>query len=139
MPLGQYTPGQALVEAPTVFDTFTTFNRGVKAGTGFGAPTIAAGAGAGAGTLSSIRGTDFAGNFVINVAAAGSGAGTLATVTFANQLAVAPSSVVVSASDNTGTAALAAGAQTLAATGFAIVTAAPVAVHFYTVSYTVIQ
>lgn len=139
MPTGQYFPGQILVEAPTTFDNFTTFNRGVKAGTGWGSPTIGVGAGAGAGTVGTHTGTDFAGNFNIQVATSGSGAGTLATVTFANQLASVPSSVVVNVADTTGATTIAAGANSLATTGFSVITAAPVAIHVYNVSYTVIQ
>ncbi len=139
MPTGQFTPGQTLIEAQTVFDNFTIFNRGVKAGTGFGSPTIGlvtAGAGTGA-SVSSQRGTDFAGAFTVT-AGTGPIGGTLCTVTFANQLSAVPTSVICDVTDNAATA-VSAGPNALAATGFAFVVGSLTLSHTYTCTYMVIQ
>lgn len=141
MPLGQFTPGQTLVEALTVFDNFTTFNRGIKAGSGFGTPTVsvvavAAGAGTGA-TVTSQRGSDFAGAFTIT-GGTGSTGGTVANLTFASQLPIVPTSVVVDITDNNGTA-VSSGPNALATTGFAFVSGSLTLNHTYTCTYLVIQ
>ncbi len=140
MPLGQFTPGQALVEASTVFDNFTAFNRGIKAGTGFGAPTVAGGTAAGAGAaISGQRGTDFAGAFVVTAGTAPS-PGTIATVTFANQLAVTPTSVIVNVQNQTGATALPAAPSAVATTGFGVEAGATfTATQVLNVTYLVIQ
>lgn len=141
MPLGQFVPGTELKEAPVVFDSSATFNRGIKAGTGFGTPStsvVLANAGSNA-TINLLRGTDFAGTLQLTAGTAGISAGTQATLTFASQLASAPSSVVVDLVDNAGGAPLSVGAGSISASGFSILTAATTASHVYTITYVVVQ
>ncbi len=140
MPLGQFTPGQTLVVAPMTFDTTTSFNRGVKAGTGWGTPTIAAFTNAGGGAaISGQRGTDFAGSFILTAGTTPS-AGTVATVVFANQLAAVPTSVVVNVQNQTTALALVGAPGSIAVTGFGIVTSAINALsNVVNISYVVIQ
>ncbi len=142
MPLNQFISGQSLEEAQYVFDTFTTFNRGMKSGrTAFGAPTVATGVGAGTAggaVIGTVTGSDFAANFTVT-AGTTPAVGTLATVTYGTPLGAFPSGVIVNVSDNAGTA-LTTGAGSLTANGFSIVTTqSPTLNHVYTVNYLVIQ
>lgn len=145
-------PGTRLVASATVFDGPVTFTSGAPVTTqgtttlqslsGNGpVPTpaaVAAGAGTGS-SVASFKGHDLGGSFVLTTAGTPA-AGPVATITFGTPLPAAPVSVVVTATDTTGspilTTTMSAGA--LATTGFSIVAGALTAAHTYLISYVVV-
>jgi hypothetical protein len=143
MPIGPLAAGTDLVAAPVTFDVATPLNRGWKAGTVYGAPSVTVGgaliAGTGA-TVGAVTGSDFGGRFAVTGGTGSTGGGTLATVSFGTPLGAVPSSVVVNASDNAGSNAISVGSNNLSTTGFAIVSGAAITLaHVYTVTYMTIQ
>ena len=148
MPLGQFTQGQTLVEAQTVFDSFpVVLNRGLKADQTnlYGKPTVtlnatATGAGTGA-TVTNQIGSDFAGRFTLTGGTAPA-AGSIATVAFATPLGAAPSCVILNLADNilaANVAPLACAASGISSSGFTIDAGQLVVAHTYTLNYFVIQ
>lgn len=99
-------------------------------------PTNSAGT---ASTVTSVKGTDRAGSFVLTTSTTSLAAGQQVLVRFAQPYAAIPSAVIVTAVDTTDvTASLTVGANAVTAAGFDIVGTLPVTGKAYTIHYLVI-
>jgi hypothetical protein len=104
-----------------------------------GTPTVATAAGAGStASISSQKGHDLGGSFVLASAGTGQAQGVVATVTFAQLLNASPASVIVDCVDTTATAPINLGAASLTASGFSVIGPALTAAHNYLICYQVI-
>jgi len=135
---GSNLPGVKVTAAPSLFAQRVTLTGGLAAG-GY-VPTVAILAGAGTvGSISGQAGYDMAGNFVLTAGTAALNGGSLASVTFGQQLDVAPVAVQVNAAYTTGSTGLAVGAASLTKSGFTVTGPAPASGAAYLISYLVIR
>jgi len=103
-------------------------------------PTVTIGAGAGTvGSVSGVTGYDQAASFTLVAGTANIQAGTLATVTFGQQMDVAPVAAIVSMYAPAGTLGIAVGAFGLSKSGFSIGGQAPASGVSYTVNWFVVR
>lgn len=98
-------------------------------------PTTGAGSTA---TVTAVAASDNYGTFTINSAGTGQAAGAAAFVAFANPYGKAPATVLVTVTTAAGTAAIAAQATSVTASGFNVTTGILTAATAYTVSYQVL-
>lgn len=100
--------------------------------------TIAPGAGT-VGSIVGVTGYDHAANFRLVSGSASILAGTLATVTFGQQLDVAPLAVLVNMVNPAGTLGIAVGACSASASGFSIAGQVPISAGTYTVNWFMVR